>query len=290
MKGIVLAGGTGSRLYPLTIGVSKQLLPIYDKPMIFYPISVLMNAGINEILIISTSYDINSYQRIFGDGSRLGLRIEYKVQDRPEGIAQAFIIAEDFIDNENVCLILGDNLFYGVDFQKIINSILDNFVISTIVGCYVENPCNYGVIEFDLNDNPIKIIEKPNNPPSNYAVTGLYFYDKKVINYAKKIKPSNRGELEITDINNLYLKDKELKTVLLDAKFIWLDTGTVESLTLASKYIENYELSNRHKIACLEEIAYKKNWISIDLLRKNAALYKNSPYGNYISSILNEIS
>ena len=289
MKGIILAGGSGTRLYPITIGVSKQLLPVYDKPMIYYPISVLMLAGIREILIISTPKDLPNFEKLLGDGSKIGLKFSYKVQPKPEGLAQAFSIGEEFIGNDSVCLILGDNIFYGSGLIKTLHSAKKNVEennIPTIYGYSVNNPSNFGIVEFDKNDNIISIEEKPSNPESNYAVVGLYFYSNDVLEISKSIKPSLRGELEITSVNQEYLKRKKLKVELLGRGFSWFDTGTHESLINCGNFIQNIEKSQGHKIACIEEIAYKLKYIDKDQLKKIGNSMKNNNYGKYLLSLI----
>ena len=293
MKGIILAGGSGTRLYPITKVICKQLLPIYDKPMIYYPLSVLMLAKIREILIISTPNDINRFMELFGDGSNLGLNIAYKVQKEPRGIAEAFIIGEDFIKNDNVCLILGDNIFYGHGFSNDlleVKSHINNNGGAYIFGYYVNDPERYGIAEFDENGNVINVVEKPKNPKSNYAITGLYFYDNNVVNIAKNIEPSWRNELEITDVNAEYLRNKKLKMKVLNRGFAWLDTGTHNSLIDASNFIETIEKRQGLKIACIEEIAYINNWISKEQLLKIANEYKKSGYGEYLKNIVSKIN
>ena len=293
MKGIILAGGSGTRLYPITKVICKQLLPIYDKPMIYYPLSVLMLAKIREILIISTPNDINRFMELFGDGSNLGLNITYKVQKEPRGIAEAFIIGEDFIKNDNVCLILGDNIFYGHGFSNDlleVKSHINNNGGAYIFGYYVNDPERYGIAEFDENGNVINVVEKPKNPKSNYAITGLYFYDNNVVNIAKNIEPSWRNELEITDVNAEYLRNKKLKMKVLNRGFAWLDTGTHNSLIDASNFIETIEKRQGLKIACIEEIAYINNWISKEQLLKIANEYKKSGYGEYLKNIVSKIN
>jgi glucose-1-phosphate thymidylyltransferase len=285
MKGIILAGGSGTRLYPLTKGQSKQLLPIHDKPMIYYPLSILMLAGIREILIISTPNDLKNFKRLFEDGSKIGLKISYKEQKKPDGIAKAFIIGEKFIGKSNVCLILGDNIFYGGGFTKILKQSVERVKNSNnalVFGYYVENAGRYGVIENDLNGKVISIEEKPKFPKSNYAVVGLYFYPNSVIKISKKIKPSARGELEITSINKKYLSNKKLEVELLDKHFTWLDSGTHESLLEASNFIHTIEKRNGRKIACLEEIAYILGYINRNALAKLANEVKNNQYGKYL--------
>ncbi len=285
MRGIILAGGTGSRLYPLTLGTSKQLLPVYDKPMIFYPLSTLMLSGVRDILVITTRFDLENYQRLLGDGSCYGISIEYATQDRPDGIAQAFIIGQKFINNEKVALILGDNIFYGQKFPNVLEESIANHKSATIFGCYVEHPERFGVINFD-NNKVIMIDEKPLKPKSNYAVSGLYFYDNDVIEIAKSLKPSDRGELEITDVNNYYITNNKMSVTLLDDDIIWLDTGTHEALIQASQDICSIEANTNKKIACLEEIAYKKKWISLSDLEKRSSLFSNTPYGDYLLELV----
>jgi len=281
-KGIVLAGGSGTRLYPITKGVSKQLLPIYDKPMIYYPLSVLMLAGIRDILLISTPEDISGYQRLFGDGSEFGINLTYAEQPSPDGLAQAFIIGEDFIGDSNVCLVLGDNIFYGQGFSQMLRSATAKNSGATIFGYQVKDPERFGVVEFDDNKRAISIEEKPIEPKSTYAVTGLYFYDNSVVQMAKQVQPSARGELEITSINQAYLERGDLDVELLGRGFAWLDTGTHESLLEAGMFVETIEKRQGFKIACLEEIAYNNGWLSKeDLQRIGQQLSKNS-YGQYL--------
>jgi len=286
MKGIVLAGGSGTRLYPITLGVSKQLLPIYDKPMIFYPISVLMLSGIRDILIITTPVDLESYKRLLGDGNQYGIRLSYEIQPSPDGLAQAFLIGESFIGNDSVCLILGDNIFYGHGLIDILEKAASNELGATIFGYHVVDPERFGVVEFNEKMQAISIEEKPSNPKSNYAVTGLYFYDNNVIEIAKNIKPSARGELEITDINKTYLSNKQLNVALLNRGFAWLDTGTNQSFMEAGSFVEAIEKRQGLKIACLEEIAYKKGWIKIDDLKSITNKYGKSEYGMYLKNLL----
>lgn len=288
MKGIILAGGSGTRLYPLTQIVSKQLLPIYDKPMIYYPLSVLMLAGIREILIISTPQDINKFEQMLGDGSKYGITLSYTVQPYPEGIAQAFIIAEEFIGNDNVALILGDNIFYGHGLTKLLEKAVKKTRGATVFGYYVNDPERFGVVEFDSKKHVIDIIEKPKEPKSNYAVTGLYFYDKRVIEIAKNIKPSHRGELEITDINKEYLEMGELEVELLGRGYAWLDTGTHESLLEAAQFIETIEKRQSLKVACLEEIAFKKKYITKQQLLKMANSVKENQYSLYLLRVAHQ--
>ena len=285
MKAIVLAGGSGTRLYPITKGVSKQLLPIFDKPMVYYPISVLMLAGIRDILVISTPDDIPSFQRLLGDGSNFGVRLEYAVQPSPDGLAQAFLIGEKFIGNDSACLVLGDNIFYGQSFTSMLSEAVrsaEDEQKATVFGYYVSDPERYGVAEFDSQGNVLSIEEKPTVPKSNYAVVGLYFYPNKVVNVAKTITPSARGELEITSVNQAFLKEKELKVQLLGRGFAWLDTGTFDSLSEASSFVETIEKRQGLKIACLEEIAYNNGWISREKLREAAAPLAKNAYGQYL--------
>ncbi len=287
MKGIVLAGGSGTRLYPITKGVSKQLLPVYDKPMIYYPVSVLMLAGIREILIISTPQDLPGFQRLLGDGSDYGVTFDYAEQPSPDGLAQAFIIGEKFIGTDSVCLVLGDNIFYGQSFGKMLSEAVLNAEQNkaTVFGYYVNDPERYGVAEFDAEGNVLSIEEKPEKPKSNYAVVGLYFYPNKVVNVAKNIKPSARGELEITTVNQEFLKDGELKVQLLGRGFAWLDTGTHDSLSEASTFVEVIEKRQGLKVACLEEIAYKKEWIKKEKLIEVAQPMKKNQYGQYLLNL-----
>jgi len=284
-KGIVLAGGSGTRLHPITKGVSKQLLPIYDKPMIFYPISVLMLAGIREILIISTPDDIDGYKRLLGDGSDFGLNVIYAVQPSPDGLAQAFIIGEDFIGDSNVALVLGDNVFYGQHFSDNLNNATSNQQGATVFGYHVKDPERFGVVEFDDRGNVLSIEEKPVIPKSNYAVTGLYFYDNDVVEIAKTIKPSLRGELEITDVNNVYKSRGTLRVELLGRGFAWLDTGTHDSLMEAGQFVQTVEHRQGLKVACLEEIAFHKGWLSKELLLKQADALKKTSYGEYLTKV-----
>ena len=291
MKGIVLAGGSGTRLYPITKGVSKQLLPIYDKPMIFYPVSVLMLAGIREILIISTPQDLPGFRRLLGDGSDYGVRFEYAEQPSPDGLAQAFIIGERFIGDDSVCLVLGDNIFYGQSFTRMLKEAVDkaeNEQKATVFGYYVNDPERYGVAEFDADGNVFSIEEKPKEPKSNYAVVGLYFYPNKVGGVAKNIKPSARGELEITTVNQWFLKDGELKVQLLGRGFAWLDTGTHDSLSEASTFVEVIEKRQGLKVACLEEIAFKQGWIDEKRLEQVALPMIKNQYGQYLMRLINK--
>lgn len=293
MKGIVLAGGSGTRLYPITKGVSKQLLPIYDKPMVYYPISVLMLAGIRDILVISTPQDLPAFKRLLGDGSDYGLHLEYAEQPSPDGLAQAFIIGEKFIGNDSVCLVLGDNIFHGMGFSALLKEAVndaENNNKATVFGYWVDDPERYGVAEFDVNGNCLSIEEKPKNPKSNYAVVGLYFYPNKVVEVAKHIKPSARGELEITTVNQEFLADGELKVQTLGRGFAWLDTGTHDSLAEASIFVEVIEKRQGLKIACLEGIAYRHGWITNEKLRALAQPMSKNQYGQYLLKLANDIN
>ncbi len=288
MKGIVLAGGSGTRLYPITKGISKQLIPIFDKPMIYYPVSVLMLAGIRDILIISTPHDLPGFKRLLGDGSEIGVRFEYAEQPSPDGLAQAFIIGEKFIGDDSVCLVLGDNIFYGSGFSALLRQSVENAEknnLATVFGYYVNDPERYGVAEFDNEGNCLSIEEKPEKPKSNYAVVGLYFYPNSVVDIAKNIKPSARGELEITTVNQVYLEKEQLKVLPLQRGFAWLDTGTHDSLSEASTFIEVIEKRQGLKVACLEEIAYKRGWITIDQVHELAKPMIKNGYGQYLMSL-----
>ncbi len=286
MKGILLAGGSGSRLYPITQAVSKQLLPIYDKPMIYYPLSVLMLAGIKEILIITNPEYLSWYERLLGNGSKIGISIQYKVQEKPRGLADAFIVGEEFIGGSPVCLVLGDNVFFGQGFRETLQSISKNITGATIFGYYVPNPKEYGVVEFDKNGKVISLEEKPKEPKSNYAVPGLYFYDSSVISYAKTLKPSQRGELEITDLNRLYLQKRELTVHLLGRGFAWLDTGTYEGLANAADFVRTIQKRTSLYISCIEEVAYRMGFINVDQLQSIAEEYRQTEYGAYLKSIV----
>ncbi|MDD3435607.1 MAG: glucose-1-phosphate thymidylyltransferase RfbA [Candidatus Gastranaerophilales bacterium] len=291
MKGIILAGGAGTRLYPSTMAVSKQLLPIYDKPMIYHPISVLMLAGIKEILIISTPYDLPNFKKLLGTGEQFGVKFSYKEQPKPEGLAQAFIIGEEFIEKDNVALVLGDNIFYGQSFSDTLCNVVQNIKTkggATVFGYHVKDPQRFGVVEFDKDGKVISLEEKPTCPKSNYAVTGLYFYDNNVIEYAKNLKPSARGELEITDLNKIYLSKGNLDVKLLGRGFAWLDTGTHASLLQAAQYVQTIEENQGIKIACLEEVAYRMGFLTKNDLVKIAAQYPNNDYYQYVGRIANE--
>lgn len=285
MKGIILAGGSGTRLYPMTMAMSKQLLPVYDKPMVYYPLSILMLAGIKEILIISTPQDLPNYKKLLGDGSNYGIKLSYAEQPSPDGLAQAFLIGEEFIGNDDVALILGDNILYGSGLTKLLKEAVNNKERATIFGYYVNDPERFGIVEFDEKGKVISVEEKPQNPKSNYCIIGLYFYDNKVVEYAKKIKPSDRGELEITSVNQCYLDEGKLDVKLLGRGFAWLDTGTVDSLAQANDFIRIVEERQNVKVAALEEIAYRNGWISKDGLQQAAERYGKSEYGNYLREI-----
>ena len=288
MKGIILAGGSGTRLYPITMGVSKQLLPVYDKPMIYYPLSVLMLTGIRDILLITTPEDQSAFIRTLGDGGNFGISLTYAVQPNPSGLAQAFIIGEEFIGNDSVCLLLGDNIFWGQGFTSILNSAASQSSGASVFGYQVKDPERFGVVAFDEHQKAISLEEKPKNPQSNFAVTGLYFYDNDVVEMAKQVKPSHRGELEITTLNQMYMERGDLNVELLGRGFAWLDTGTHESLLEAAMFVETIEKRQGYKIACLEEIAFKNGWLTLDQVMNTArALSKNS-YGQYLLSLIND--
>lgn len=289
MKGIILAGGSGTRLYPLTMVTSKQLLPIFDKPMIYYPMSVLMNAGIRDILIISTPQDTPRFEELLGDGHQFGVNLTYAVQPSPDGLAQAFIIGEEFIGNDTVCMVLGDNIFAGHGLKKRLKAAVNNAETgkgATVFGYYVDDPERFGIVEFDQNGKAVSIEEKPEKPKSNYCVTGLYFYDNKVVEYSKNLKPSARGELEITDLNRIYLENGELDVTLLGQGFTWLDTGTHESLVEATNFVKTIETHQHRKIACLEEIAYTNGWISKEEVMAAYEIYKKNQYGQYLKDVI----
>lgn len=285
MKGIILAGGSGTRLYPLTMVTSKQLLPVYDKPMIYYPLSTLMLAGIKDILIISTPTDLPNFERLLGDGSKFGINLSYRAQPSPDGLAQAFLIGEDFIGDDSCAMVLGDNIFYGSGFKKILQAAAQRQEGATIFGYYVNDPERFGIVEFDENGKAVSIEEKPENPKSNYCVTGLYFYDKSVVEKAKRVKPSKRGELEITDLNRMYLEEGTLNVEKLGRGFAWLDTGTVDALSEATEFIRVIETRQSIQISAIEEIAFKNGWIDKDKLLEAAELYGKSPYGQHLKKV-----
>ena len=290
MKGIILAGGSGTRLYPLTKAISKQIMPVYDKPMIYYPMSVLMNAGIRDILIISTPQDTPRFEELLGDGHQFGVQLSYKVQPSPDGLAQAFIIGEEFIGDDSVAMVLGDNIFFGHGLNKRLKAAVENAETgkgATVFGYYVDDPERFGIVEFDSEGKAISIEEKPEKPKSNYCVTGLYFYDNKVVEYAKNLKPSPRGELEITDLNRIYLEDGSLNVELLGQGFTWLDTGTHESLVEATNFVKTIETHQHRKIACLEEIGYLNGWIGKDQLLTDIEPLKKNQYGQYLMDVMN---
>ena len=288
-KGIILAGGSGTRLYPITKGVSKQLLPIYDKPMIYYPLSVLMLAGIQDILIITTPEDKESFERLLGDGSQFGVRLQYAIQPSPDGLAQAFIIGEEFIGDSNVCLVLGDNIFYGQGFTPMLKQAVARAKGATVFGYQVKDPERFGVVEFDEQKRAISLEEKPQFPKSHFAVTGLYFYDNEVVQIAKKVKPSERGELEITTVNQMYLERGDLNVELLGRGFAWLDTGTHESLLEAAQFVETLEKRQGYKVACLEEIAFNQGWLSQEQILEIGQSMSKNDYGQYLISLVNEL-
>jgi len=284
-KGIILAGGSGTRLYPLTLVTSKQLLPVYDKPMIYYPLSILMLAGIQEILIISTPEDLPRFEELLGDGSQFGIELSYEVQPSPDGLAQAFIIGEEFIGDDNVAMILGDNIFYGNHLTSLLKEAVNNEDRATVFGYYVDDPERFGIVDFDEEGQVTSIEEKPDNPKSNYAVTGLYFYDNRVVDFAKNLEPSDRGELEITDLNRKYLEEGDLDVQLLGRGFAWLDTGKMDTLLEAAEFVRTIEHRQGIKISALEEIAYRNNWIDKEILLESAEKYGNSPYGQFLKKV-----
>ncbi len=288
MKGIILAGGSGTRLYPITKGISKQLLPIYDKPMVYYPLSVLMLAGVRDVLIITTPEDSSNFQKLLGNGEELGIKLNYAVQASPDGLAQAFIIGEEFIDSDSVCLVLGDNIFYGQGFSPKLREAARRSQGATVFGYQVKDPERFGVVAFDAENRAVSIDEKPKQPKSNYAVTGLYFYDNDVIEIAKQVKPSDRGELEITSINQIYLERGDLQVELLGRGFAWLDTGTHENLLEASMFVQTIEHRQGYKIACLEEIAFNNGWLSVNDLKKIGNALSKNGYGQYLLSLVRE--
>ncbi|MCI8751767.1 MAG: glucose-1-phosphate thymidylyltransferase RfbA [Lachnospiraceae bacterium] len=285
MKGIILAGGSGTRLYPLTMVTSKQLLPVYDKPMIYYPLSTLMLAGIRDILIISTPADIGNFERLLGDGSSFGINLKYKIQPSPDGLAQAFIIGEDFINGDSCAMVLGDNIFYGSGLGKHLHTAAEKKDGATIFGYYVDDPERFGIVEFDKDGKAVSIEEKPEHPKSNYCVTGLYFYDNRVVEMAKKVKPSARGELEITDLNKMYLEEGSLDVITLGRGYAWLDTGTIDALSDATEFVKVIENRQGIKISAIEEIAYKNKWISKEKLIESASLYGKSAYGRHLKQV-----
>lgn len=287
MKGIILAGGSGTRLYPLTMVTSKQLLPIYDKPMIYYPLSTLMLAGIRDILIISTPHDLPNFEKLLGEGSQFGIQLSYKVQPSPDGLAQAFILGEEFIGDDRCAMILGDNIFYGAGLTKHLRQAMEQENGATVFGYYVEDPERFGVVEFDKDGKAISVEEKPQNPKSNYAITGLYFYDKKVCERAKNLKPSARGELEITDLNRIYLEEGSLNVITLGRGYAWLDTGTVDSLSEAAEFVRVIESREGIQISAVEEIAYRNGWITNEKLKESATLYGKSSYGKHLHNVAN---